>query len=181
MTQIDEPIAIRAAEEERRLFYVGVTRAKDQLYLSHARTRFRYGEHFASVRSRFVDEIEIDAVRTETGDVVETRPDRFRLPAGQSIGYDDFDPHYYRQNLRTTPVRPPSRPKTSTPSSDRRVVYDEGEQSIVPGVRVEHEQFGEGKVLSVEGAGEQAKAVVFFSGVGQKKLVLKFARLRCVD
>lgn len=171
----------RDLEEERRLFYVGVTRAKDQLFLSYARTRFRYGEHFASVRSRFVDEIEIDAVRTETGDVVETRPDRFRLPAGQSIGYDEFDPHYYRQNLRTTPARPPTRPKTPAPSPGRRVVYDEGEQSIVPGVRVEHEQFGEGKVLSVEGTGEQAKAVVFFNGVGQKKLVLKFARLRCVD
>ena len=174
----------RDLEEERRLFYVGVTRAKDQLFMSYARTRFRYGEHFASVRSRFVDEIEIDAVRTETGDVVETRPDRFRLPAGQSIGYDEFDPHYYRQSLRSTPTRrTPPRERTPAPEperNERRVVYDEGEQEIVPGVRVEHEQFGEGKVLSVEGTGEQTKAVVFFNGVGQKKLVLKFARLRCV-
>lgn len=173
----------RDLEEERRLFYVGVTRARDQLFMSYARTRFRYGEHFASVRSRFVDELEIDAVRTETGDALETRPDRFRLPAGQSIGYDDMDPHYYRGNLRD---RNGSSPRTGSPSGransgERRVVYEESESEIVPGVRVEHELFGEGKVLSVEGAGDQTKAVVFFSGVGQKKLVLKFARLRCVD
>ncbi|HEX7070316.1 MAG TPA: UvrD-helicase domain-containing protein, partial [Rhodothermales bacterium] len=175
----------RDLEEERRLFYVGVTRAKDQLFMSYARTRFRYGEHFASVRSRFVDEIQIDAVRTETGDAVETRPDRFRLPAGQTIGYEEMDPHYYRDSLRGEGgLRSRSSIARSTsPRSEpgeRRIVYDEDESAIVPGVRVEHEQFGEGKVLSVEGAGENAKAVVFFAGVGQKKLVLKFARLRCV-
>ena len=173
----------RDLEEERRLFYVGVTRAQDQLFMSYARTRFRYGEHFSSVRSRFVDEIEIDAVRTETGDAVETRPDRFRLPAGQQIGYEEMDPHYYRSNLREvrSTKRTSARPGSAAADPDaRRIVYDEDESEIVPGVRVEHEHFGEGKVLSVEGAGDQAKAVVFFNGVGQKKLVLKFARLRCI-
>jgi DNA helicase-2/ATP-dependent DNA helicase PcrA len=61
-------------------------------------------------------------------------------------------------------------------------VYEEGEGgSIVPGVTVEHEVFGEGKVLALDGAGLQAKATVFFPEVGQKKLVLRFARLRLIE
>ena len=166
----------RDLEEERRLFYVGVTRARDHLFLSYARTRFRYGEHLAAVRSRFVDEVSVDAVRTEAGDAVAARPDRFRAPSGRSVAYDDMDPHYYRRNLR----RGNGSREATRPASGRRVVLDEGEGDIVPGARVEHQHFGEGKVLSVEGAGEQTKAVVFFEGVGQKKLVLKFARLRCL-
>jgi len=60
-------------------------------------------------------------------------------------------------------------------------VYDEGAGEIVPGARVEHAIFGEGKVLALEGQGDQARAIVFFPEVGQKKLVLKFARLRRID
>jgi DNA helicase-2/ATP-dependent DNA helicase PcrA len=60
------------------------------------------------------------------------------------------------------------------------VVYDEGQGQISPGVRVEHRKFGEGKVLSMEGRGDKATAVVFFEDVGQKKLKLKYARLRRV-
>jgi len=187
------PLAAAAAdtrdlEEERRLFYVGVTRAGDQLFLSSARARFRYGEHVASVRSRFIDEIGIDAVRTESGEAVESRPDRFRLPPGPRVTYDEFDPHYYRRDLRR-PSPPTSHaanaadPLSSGLSGSdiqRRVVYEEGEGEIVPGARVEHAMFGEGKVISVDGVGDQAKAVIFFREVGQKKLVLRFARLRCI-
>ncbi|MEX0747935.1 MAG: ATP-dependent DNA helicase PcrA, partial [Rhodothermales bacterium] len=88
-------------------------------------------------------------------------------PAAPASSYTEMDPHYYRQNL-------------STPKGERMVVYDEGEGEIVAGVKVEHQQFGEGKVLATEGRGDQAKAVVFFQSVGQKKLVLKYARLRIV-
>ncbi len=94
---------------------------------------------------------------------------------GRTVSYDAVDPHYYR-----TPVGG-ARPKGSSRSrddDDRRIVYDEEESAIVPGVRVEHGQFGEGKVLALEGRGDMAKATVFFHDHGQKKLVLKFARLR---
>ena len=60
------------------------------------------------------------------------------------------------------------------------MIYDEDQVGIVPGMKVEHELFGEGKVLAIEGAGDQTKATVFFKEVGQKKLVLKFAKLRRV-
>ncbi len=163
-------------EEERRLFYVGTTRAQERLYLLHARSRYRYGEQLACVRSRFLDEVDADVVRTEAGGTYRTREDRFRTPAGETFSYDAVDPHYYRKNLRGGPSGR-SRRSAAAPG-ERRVVYDEDYSEVVPGVRVEHPIFGEGKVLALEGRGEQAKAVVFFKEAGQKKLVLKYAKLQ---
>ncbi len=159
----------RDLEEERRLFYVGVTRAQRHLFLCYARSRYRYGEQQPSVRSRFLEELDTDVIVTEAGlpfrrgEVVERKP-----RAGR---YVELDPHYYRKPL----------PQGSASAGRRRVVYDEEAGEIVPGARVEHPMFGEGKVLTLEGQGEQARAVVFFPEVGQKKLVLKFARLRRID
>ena len=167
-------------EEERRLFYVGVTRAGERLYLTYTRSRFRYGEHQASIRSRFLDEIDPDVVRTEAGATPNQQRDRFRL--GDGPAYEEMDPHYYRQNLSGGRPKPRRTVTRSAPiaesSEERRIVYDEGEGEIVPGVRVEHPLFGQGKVLAVDGHGPQAKATVFFKEVGQKKLVLKFAKLQ---
>ncbi|QXD16670.1 UvrD-helicase domain-containing protein [Rhodocaloribacter litoris] len=165
-------------EEERRLFYVGVTRAERHLYLSYARSRYRYGEQQPAVRSRFLDELDPDLIRTEAGTAFRPRAGRFQAGAGATDTYDRIDPHYYRKNLRGE-----KKPRTGgggqRGGGERRIVYDEGEGgAFTPGMRVEHPLFGEGKVLSLEGAGAQAKAVVFFKEVGQKKLVLKFANLR---
>ncbi len=172
-------------EEERRLFYVGVTRAEERLYLLYARSRYRYGEQKSCVRSRFLDEIDLDdVVRTESGGAFRRRGGRFEPSSGDgpTRSYDDVDPHYYRRNLRgeDSGKRRTVRQEKGE-ESGRRVVYDEGEGQIVPGARVEHGHFGEGKVISMDGAGEKATAVVFFGKeVGQKKLKLKFARLRRV-
>ncbi|MFQ5570356.1 MAG: ATP-dependent DNA helicase PcrA, partial [Rhodothermales bacterium] len=103
--------------------------------------------------------------------------------SGDTFSYDAVDPHYYRKNLRreTTPPPRSTTPRRSrSEPGERRIVYDEGYAEIVPGVRVEHPIFGEGKVIAMEGRGEQAKAVVFFKEVGQKKLMLKFAKLQRV-
>jgi DNA helicase II / ATP-dependent DNA helicase PcrA len=162
---------LKDLEEERRLLYVGITRAQQKLFLTYARSRFRFGEHESSIRSRFLDEIEVDVIRTEAGGAFTGKKDRFALPKGPS--YEAMDPHYYRQNLRAEPA-----PRSTAAPGGREVVYEEGEGEIVPGVRVDHHLFGEGKVLAMEGTGNQAKAVVHFKSVGQKKLALKFARLR---
>ena len=169
-------------EEERRLFYVGATRAERQLYLTHARSRFRFGEQQPCVRSRFLDEIDPEVVRIEGGRRFQPRSDRFKSAGGgQATSYEGMDPHYYRRNLSGGRKRTSSRTRKAPPaaeSGERRVVYDEGYSEVVPGARVEHPLFGEGKILSMEGTGDQAKAVVFFPQVGQKKLVLKYAKLR---
>ncbi len=171
-------------EEERRLFYVGATRAKKLLMLTYARSRYRYGEQQPAIRSRFFDEIDPEVVRTASGQPFQVANGRFQPTGGRSsnefetsstsVSYDRMDPHYYRQNLREN--QPPAT------SKGRRVVYDEDESgALVPGMHVEHGQFGEGKVISLEGRGDQAKATVFFPDIGQKKLLLRFARLRRID
>ncbi|MDQ7040465.1 MAG: UvrD-helicase domain-containing protein [Rhodothermus sp.] len=157
-------------EEERRLFYVGVTRAQRHLFLCYARSRYRYGEQQPSVRSRFLEELDTDVIVTEAG-----------LPfrRGQVVDRKLRTGHYVEQDPHSS--RKPRSRTDSALDGARRVVYDEGIGEIVPGARVEHPMFGEGKVLTLEGQGDQARAVVFFPEVGQKKLVLKFARLRRID
>jgi len=156
-------------EEERRLFYVGATRAERLLMLSYARSRYRYGEQQSSIRSRFFEEIDPSVLRTEAGQLFETNTDRMKLSAGLNVKYEELDPHYYRKSLRSESSGP----------AEQRVVYDEEESGeIVPGMRVEHSLFGEGKVIAKEGRGDQVKAVVYFRNVGEKKLLLKFARLK---
>ena len=205
-------------EEERRLFYVGVTRAQERLYLTYARTRFRYGNHEASVRSRFLDELDETVVRTESGAAFQPRPDRFSLdhgsapsgskpaqgrsggytreydegearPAKQAtkpgVNYGSLDPHYYRASLVAGKASPAPAPGTRVKPpayGERSIEYDGDDASrrLVPGAKVEHGQFGPGKILALEGKNDQAKATVFFRDHGQKKLVLKFANLRVV-
>ncbi len=173
-------------EEERRLFYVGVTRAEERLYLSWARSRYRYGEQTSNTRSRFLEEVDSDVVRTEAGGELEQQTDRFSAGDGSSQDYDEMDPHYYRQDLSGDGGKKSSsdglkRIESTDGGGGRRVVYDEGQGDIVPGARVEHQKFGQGKVQSVEGEGDKATAVVFFgSEVGNKKLKLKYANLRVV-
>ena len=102
------------------------------------------------------------------------------MGSGRSISYENMDPEYYKQSLSQT-TKKRTRTVKVEPPSGRRIVYDEGEGQIVPGAMVEHETFGQGKVLAMEGNGPHLKATVFFKSVGQKKLALKFAKLRLVD
>ena len=156
-------------EEERRLFYVGVTRAEKHLVLSYAKSRYRFGEQQLGLKSRFLDEIGDGLLTTEAGQSFTGKRNRYSRRSQSFESYESLDPGYYKQSLR---------PAKASGNSGRRVVYDEDEGGIVPGVMVEHDQFGEGKVLALDGSGNQAKATVFFPEFGHKKLVLRFARLR---
>ena len=162
-------------EEERRLFYVGATRSKTLLFLSYARSRFRFGEQQPAVRSRFFEEIDATVLRTETGQSFDPNADRFKSRVG-GPSYDKVDPNYWKRNLREERNAPVKTPPSNT---DRRIVYDEEESAqLAPGMLVEHHLFGEGKVMAMEGKGPNTKAVVYFKEAGQKKLILRFARLQ---
>ncbi|MFN3596875.1 MAG: ATP-dependent helicase [Rubricoccaceae bacterium] len=178
----------RELEEERRLLYVGVTRAERLLFLSYARSRYRYGDQQPAIRSRFLDELEGlgDVLRTEAGGRFQTRAGRFRMdegaaddPFGHRRAYGQLDPHYYRQSLRPA-AAPAERTAPRADDDAPRIVYDEGEAPVVPGAHVLHATFGQGKVLAVDGHGERATATVFFRQVGQKTLKLRFARLEVI-
>jgi len=136
-------------EEERRLFYVGVTRAEQKIYLSHARSRYRFGEVAYQSRSRFIDEIESSTLLEINGGIGrkanrKTKKELF-YEYFNSVDYDDFD-------------------------QENKVVRI--------GSRVMHEKFGLGKVVDVTGAGDQVKATVSFEGNNVRQLMLKFARLK---
>jgi DNA helicase-2/ATP-dependent DNA helicase PcrA len=140
-------------EEERRLCYVGMTRAMRKLYLTHARSRRLFGDAQFNARSRFVDEIPQEAM---------TEVDCSTAPA------------------RTRGWSRPRAPRPPSPDPDGvRVVYD-AECGLRIGSRVRHSTFGIGTVKSLEGAGERTKATVVFRSVGAKKLFLKFAPLEPV-
>jgi len=180
-------------EEERRLFYVGLTRAEKKATLTYALTRYRYGQLNHSEPSRFLDEIDPDFVdMPEALEPYEERDTGFGENSWSGFGGSGSS----RQNTykkptgrRTTSQKNKQEPKkpqvpknlkrvSSTPSIGAGTV-DPG--SVVAGTQVEHEKFGKGKVLNVEGQNPNEKATVFFPSVGQKQLLLKFAKLKVLS
>ena len=157
-------------EEERRLFYVGVTRAMQKVHLLHALSRYRFGELSYSVKSRFLDEIDPSLLVSES-------------PASAIAG------SYRRGSYGThkgngAPAARYRRPANDDNNlSDPMPRYeDESQEPVTTGVgaRVYHESFGNGRVIAVQGTGDSARAIVEFESVGRKHLLLKFARLRPV-
>jgi len=158
-------------EEERRLFYVAVTRAEKQVTLSYAQTRFNNGQRMGGEVSRFVEEI--DPQYIEIPSVRRSMPEPGTLPrAFFNAGKPAPEPQArFKKKAAPTYV-----------NHGPAVVNSPAEiNSIMPGMKVSHEKFGTGKVLGVEGTGDSRKATVFFEGVGQKQLMLKFAKLSVVE
>jgi DNA helicase II / ATP-dependent DNA helicase PcrA len=147
-------------EEERRLCYVGMTRAMRRLYLTHALRRRVYGDFQVNPRSRFIDEIPVELIEP-TGE-----PARATTPVPLRFGQR-------RPAFLDTPER--IEVAHGDDGERVRVVYDEDGLRI--GSRVRHGTFGVGTVKHLEGAGEQQKVTVLFRSVGAKKLLLKFAGL----
>jgi DNA helicase-2/ATP-dependent DNA helicase PcrA len=146
-------------EEERRLCYVGMTRARATLVLTGAARRRVFGEYQSSEPSRFIDEVPAELVDR----VLPAYAPRYRSHA-----------HY---EFRTNPYGGGRRVKEEQPS----YAYEDEDQSVGPslrpGMRVRHAQFGTGTVISVEALNDDTKLVVRFAAVGPKTLRAKFARL----
>lgn len=155
-------------EEERRLFYVALTRARTRAVLSYAITRYRWGQLTQAEPSRFIEEIDAAFVSLPSASP--------RNPQPFGGGFGNAQQRYYKQmqgpSERT--VKPMSQ-VSGTPGEINADV-----ERIVAGAEVEHARFGKGKVLKVEGVAPDLKATVFFPKAGQKQLLLKFAKLRVV-
>ena len=150
-------------EEERRLCYVGMTRAMQKLYLTYARSRFRWGERLDHVPSRFLDEIDESVVRRES-----TR--RMRSATSHSATS--------RRSGSDGRARKPAKRKTSEYNQIVDETYSQLGDEIGVGSDVMHATFGRGRILGLQGNGEMIRAVVLFESVGKKTLVLKFAGLK---
>ncbi len=154
-------------EEERRLFYVGITRAKQKLVLTHARMRYRFGEPAIPSPSRFLSEIGTENIEF-LGSKTAVRGTESRRRAVSIRG---------RTRTKTERGMGVEEQYFSDPLPD----YESESQEVVEvkrGSVVHHETFGRGRVIEVQGNGDSRKAVVQFDEYGVKNLILKFARLR---
>lgn len=151
-------------EEERRLFYVAVTRAEEKLTLAYATTRFQWGSINACEPSRFLDEIDSRYLQFEF------------QPRTKSVSFESTssEDSFTKIKPKTTQMLP----KAHVVSS--HFVASEP-SSLQSGMQVEHERFGFGKILNIEGKMPDAKATVFFQDIGQKQLLLRFAKLMIVE
>jgi DNA helicase II / ATP-dependent DNA helicase PcrA len=154
-------------EEERRLFYVGITRAEQKLYISHTNLRYRFGDVTYPSESRFLPEL-----GTENIERVGMRPPKHRT----TESLFEFDkPAAQRNNI----LKKKSEEKEFF--ADSMPDYEAESQEhfdIKRGVIVQHEIFGRGRVVEVNGKGDAQKAVVQFDGCGVKNLIVKYANLR---
>jgi DNA helicase-2/ATP-dependent DNA helicase PcrA len=154
-------------EEERRLMYVAITRARKRLYLSHSQTRMLHGQTRYNVKSRFFDELPEEALKWLTPKQPgfgSFAPNSGAGGAYQSSAGGRFG--FKSENFSSPPVPP----RKEEPSHGLRV-----------GLAVFHTKFGEGKVLAIEGAGPDARAQVNFPRHGTKWLALSVAKLTVVD
>ena len=171
-------------EEERRLFYVAVTRAERQLTLSYAMTRYQYGNSSCQEMSRFVEEIDPKYIE------MPQRKSQFPKPgvlpkAFQGVKGVKWSPEAERDFQRKPAPEPqkPRRlqPKSSLPQGPTAPNSAAEINAIQVGMRVRHAKFGEGKVLTIEGSGNERKATIFFDQVGQKTMMLVYAKLVIIN
>jgi DNA helicase-2/ATP-dependent DNA helicase PcrA len=151
-------------EEERRLFYVAITRAKKRLFLSHTSNRFKWGQYIDCEPSRFLYEInEEHTTRTE-------------VFAKKEKKY--YKKKYFSKQQKTTnnaKITPPKGFKKA--SLIQHNIKNSNTNNIQNGMQVRHSKFGTGKVLEISGEDINKKATIFFDGIGQKQLLLRFAKL----
>ncbi|MEO6940649.1 MAG: UvrD-helicase domain-containing protein [Candidatus Kapaibacterium sp.] len=170
-------------EEERRLLYVGITRAMRKCYLFYALSRMRFGESSMPLPSRFLAEIELSG-KTERVTSYGTKPRPRELFSERDASYSHLQNGSPTLNGRTFTSKRTARPAKSTYYADEAArneyaqVEPDGSDSLRRGTRVFHETFGEGRVIEVAGRGDKAKATVDFLKGGRKNLLLKFANLK---
>ncbi len=158
-------------EEERRLFYVAITRAEARLFLTYANTRYKFGQLNYCEASRFLQEVPEELISYH-GDLKKPKV------------------HQQHQPVSTFSriVSPPKYTPTASESSNTSKVHDSSEpfipddaNTLQTGMEVLHEKFGEGKVVSIEGNGANKIASIFFSAYGVKKIMLKFAKVKILS
>lgn len=153
-------------EEERRLFYVALTRSMKRATLSYAETRYKWGNLTICEPSRFLEEI---------------NEKYLEQPKKSSVHHSDFlrpEPDFKNKqdntlkNIKRKNLRRMTQVRSTGPIEQMN--FDE----LQTGMQVEHSKFGKGKIIQIEGSGANKKATVFFNGIGRKQLLLKFARLK---
>ncbi|MBL86432.1 MAG: ATP-dependent DNA helicase [Winogradskyella sp.] len=174
-------------EEERRLFYVALTRAEEQAYLTYTVSRYRWGKLIDAEPSRFIEEIDDEFVNITTP----LKEQRFNPMLDASI-FGDIEPNKVRFAKPKSPkfkkkeTKKPekfqiSTPKKLKPVSQTNTGANLFDTKLTVGNIVNHQRFGRGEVLKIEGAGGDLKAEIKFEGGATKKLLLRFAKLEIIS
>ncbi len=154
----------RELEEERRLFYVAITRAKKMLTITHAQTRYRFGSLQFCEPSRFLDEIPMSCIKTIA-----------KASAGKGIFANPKNDWTGKTYSKKTSI--PDKPKSQAEMDVSAIGRIAAPTEIVPQLRIYHIKFGYGTIKKIDGVGSDRKATITFDTLGDKMLILKFAKL----
>lgn len=169
-------------EEERRLFYVALTRAEQNAYITYSRQRYKWGKLEFCNPSRFIAEID--------SQYLDLPVEKDSAIFGGSLDFMGTAPAQRTIAPQKTAFRPtPANPtemyqklnKLRETKKESDLFESSNPQEIQPGMLVEHQRFGRGKVLQIEGKMPDIQATVFFQNAGKKQLLLKFAKLRIIN
>jgi DNA helicase-2/ATP-dependent DNA helicase PcrA len=176
-------------EEERRLFYVAITRAKKKLWLTYANARYRFGQLQQNEPSRFIDEMPVDfidksfaggGIRNQGGHSNNWGGSSFDRNGAGGSSYKSSPPSPKKEEQARPAYLVPSRPqnKEHTPTAD---FTPSDTSNLQAGQKVEHQKFGFGEVMKMEGAAHNPIATVQFEINGEKKIMLNYAKLRILE
>ena len=184
------PIAattMRELEEERRLLYVAITRAEKHCILTNAQNRFRYGKMEFDNPSRFIEEIDPELIEGEGMNSRSSSSSSYggyggRMPWDRpQRSYSSPKPVASQFMADPKPSYTSPKPASSSTSLKPASSSSSSSSSLREGCKIEHQRFGVGEVLKLEGSGENAKATVAFTHAGTKQLLLKFAKYTIIE
>jgi DNA helicase-2/ATP-dependent DNA helicase PcrA len=164
-------------EEERRLFYVGLTRAKKQATITYAETRYKWGVPSFCQPSRFLRDIDPKYLEVKGENArTQNKFDNFKGFSNRETEKEIASVKPLNHDRKLSRVSPKPGSGAYSPGQDGSEIA-----SIREGMMVSHERFGEGRIVSLEGESPNIKATVDFNGAGKKQLLLKFAKLKIVE
>ena len=172
-------------EEERRLFYVALTRAEKRAFLSYAQSRYRWGKLNSAEPSRFIEEIDEQYLDYQ----IPKSDYEFKPLVNTSIFGSTDVPKKQIKKPKSWEGKPNTVPNPTQLKKLRKIQStsqndSEPKEHVIDlpvGTKVEHQRFGKGIVTLIEGAGNDKKATIKFNGTGDKKLLLRFAKLKIID
>lgn len=173
---------IEELEEERRLFYVAITRAKSRLFLTYANTRYKFGSLIQNDPSRFVEELPEEQVDHSYAGF---HSGNFQFGRRATTGGFAQAANQAERRYGPPPLKPKEKPLYTSPIPNPKVQEHEPSMGFVPsavtdievGKRVEHQRFGFGEVIKMEGAAHNPVATIRFETNGEKKIMLNYAKL----
>ena len=175
-------------EEERRLFYVAVTRAKRHLWLSHANSRYRFGQLVQNDPSRFLEEMPEDKIdKSSAGGGARNQSSGWgnaydRMHGGNTKGWSEPKPKLNSDNKPSKPsympVAPPSTLNKNHIPSENFSAADPSD--LETGMKIEHQKFGFGVIKEIEGSAHNLIALILFDKNGEKKIMLNYAKLSII-